>query len=274
MASLAAAPIKPKKVLRDSGKLVALAALLYFVPVLTLVYLACGVLDFTRNRVFSYFAINRYFFGNGLLTWLVSPFNLVIDLLCARNPGIHRLDDLPEDCVRELRTVFAALQDKKDEIAAAFKQNLETSRRTMLFFRWYDRDIAGPVSIDIFPARFAYVKTIGISCFNTRESTSWHFGPTRVTFRVLYNLEPPDSADAYIQVGAKTHYWRDDPLFIFDDTLLHRSVNDTDELRYCAFIDILRPSRFHAVLQAILGALQVVFLGVNRLFYRNWVMLK
>ena len=271
MASLAAAPIKPKKVLRDSGKLV---ALLYFVPVLTLVYLACGVLDFTRNRVFSYFAINRYFFGNGLLTWLVSPFNLVIDLLCARNPGIHRLDDLPEDCVRELRTVFAALQDKKDEIAAAFKQNLETSRRTMLFFRWYDRDIAGPVSIDSFPARFAYVKTIGISCFNTRESTSWHFGPTRVTFRVLYNLEPPDSADAYIQVGAKTHYWRDDPLFIFDDTLLHRSVNDTDELRYCAFIDILRPSRFHAVLQAILGALQVVFLGVNRLFYRNWVMLK
>jgi len=267
MASLTAAPIKPKKLVRDSGKLLVLAGLIYFLPILTLVYLGLGVIDFSRNKLFSYYALNRYFFGNGLLTWLVSPFNLCIDLLCARNPGIHRLADLPEPCVRELQTVFAALSEKKAEIVTAFKENLETNRRGMIFFRWYDRDIASPVTIGSLPRRFDYVKTIGISCFNTQESTSWHFGPTRVTFRVLYNLEPPQSEQVYIQVGDTTHYWRDDPLFIFDDTLMHRSVNLSDDLRYCAFIDILRPSHFH-------GGLQIVFLNINRLFYRNWVMLK
>ena len=264
----------PKKILRDSGKLLVLALLVYFIPYVTLAYVACGLLDFSRNRTTRYFAINRYFFGNGLLTWLVSPFNLCIDLICRRNPGILRIEDLPEGCVRELKEIFTALDANRDQLVRAFQDNLDAAGRGMIFFRWYDREVQAPIKIDAFARRFDHVKTIGVSCFNRQEATSWHFGPTRVTFRVLYNLAPADSDQAFIEVLGKRHLWRDDPLFIFDDTLLHRSVNYTDELRLCAFIDVLRPSRFRAALQTILTGLQVVFLGVNRIFYRNWALLK
>ena len=39
-----------------------------------------------------------------------------------------------------------------------------------------------------------------VSVFNARERTSSHFGPLRLTLRVLYNLEPVRSPDAYIEV--------------------------------------------------------------------------
>ena len=39
------------------------------------------------------------------------------------------------------------------------------------------------------------------------------------------------------------------PLFIFDDTLIHQSFNEEDDLRYCAFIDIIRPSYFDNIMK-------------------------
>jgi beta-hydroxylase len=42
---------------------------------------------------------------------------------------------------------------------------------------------------------------------------------------------------------------------MFDDTLLHRSVNDTDETRYCAFIDILRPSYAHMLMYSMMACI-------------------
>ena len=47
---------------------------------------------------------------------------------------------------------------------------------------------------------------------------------------------------AFIKVGNHVNYWQDNKLFIFDDTLQHQSCNNSDAVRYCMFLDILRPT--------------------------------
>src|SRR5262249_13970179 len=60
--------------------------------------------------------------------------------------------------------------------------------------------------------------------------------------RILYNLNDINDRSAYIEVGKTINYWSENKLFIFDDTLLHESVNDTNQTRYCLFVDIVRPT--------------------------------
>ena len=73
----------------------------------------------------------------------------------------------------------------------------------------------------------------------------------RPTLRLLYNINDITDRSAYITVGDKTHYWCDEKLFIFDDTLQHLSANETDKMRYCMFVDILRPSPFPRIMSAV-----------------------
>src|SRR5262249_35412363 len=60
----------------------------------------------------------------------------------------------------------------------------------------------------------------------------------RASLRILYNLNDMNDDSAYIVVGNATSYWRENKLFIFDDTLLHQSFNETDQTRYCLFVDM------------------------------------
>src|SRR5690348_3526745 len=80
----------PKKIVRKLiiGALV-LAVLLYFVPILAIVYILCGLVDVMRNTRRDWMVFERYFLGNGIPTWLLSPFNLLVDLISYRNPGIY-----------------------------------------------------------------------------------------------------------------------------------------------------------------------------------------
>jgi len=78
----------------------------------------------------------------------------------------------------------------------------------------------------------------------------------------------------YIKVGNRTNYWKENKLFIFDDTLQHQSCNESDGVRYCMFIDILRPSHFPRLFSAILASVRVLIARVNSTFYRNWTFLK
>ena len=73
--------------------------------------------------------------------------------------------------------------------------------------------------------------------------TSKHFGYLRASFRILYNLNDMTDDSAYIVVGNQTNYWRENKLFIFDDTLLHQSFNETDQSAR-RFVDMIRPTPF------------------------------
>jgi beta-hydroxylase len=131
-------------------------------------------------------------------------------------------------------------------------------------------------SLDIpeFQTRFKYIRTIGVSIFSKKQSTGKHYGPLRVTYRVLYNINNIDDPNVYVQVGDHVNRWRDSKLFIFDDTLQHESRNESDAVRYCLFVDILRPSLVPWLFSATVTAIRLILAPVRRIFYKHWTMIK
>jgi aspartyl/asparaginyl beta-hydroxylase (cupin superfamily) len=249
---------------------IVLAAALYFIPIPTVILVACGALDVGRHRKISYELIEKYFMGNGIGTWLLSPLNLVADLFSYRNKGQHALADLPPAHREEIEACVRALIDNRGRLKAHVAKTMGQSKRAMLTFKWYNAKQTMDLTIPAFDREYRYIKTIALSVFNTRERTSWHFGPLRLTFRVLYNLDPIDSRDVFIEVDDKVHYWIDNPLFIFDDTMFHRSINDVDHVRYCLFMDIVRPNHAQNAFDVAVEVASVVSGWFKRAFYKNW----
>jgi aspartyl/asparaginyl beta-hydroxylase (cupin superfamily) len=247
-----------------------LVPLTYFFPWLMLFYFACGIYDVSRNTKFDLALLDRYFFGNGVTTWILSPFNVLMDILALPyiNKGVYRLEDLPKDYQDEIRTVIDAAI--KQDLVGQLQRSAEAHARSMFFFKWYDANVNTVIDVPPFHRAYKYIKTIGVSVFSKKESTSKHFGPLRATLRVLYNVNTMDDKSAYIVVGDTTNYWKDDKLFIFDDTLLHQSFNDSDKSRYCMFIDIARPSMVPSLLAGVVTLNRVLFRGLNSIFYKKW----
>jgi beta-hydroxylase len=259
-----------KRLRRISIFAVIVLAGLYFVPYLMAFYLICGVLDITREHKITYELVEKYFMGNGILTWMLSPLNLLTDLFSLKNPGVYKLQDLPDGHRAEIEACVAAFRDNGDLIKQRVAETLGTSKRGMLTFRWFNKVQPTVVRIPELEREHRYIKTVAISVFNTRERTSWHFGPLRLTLRVLYNLDPIDSREVYIQADDKTHYWIDDPLFIFDDTFFHCSINGVDKVRYCLFMDITRPNRAQVLFDRAVDVAAFVSGSLKTLFYKNW----
>jgi len=116
----------------------------------------------------------------------------------------------------------------------------------------------------------SHIKTIGISVFNKRVRTREHFGPLRATLRLLYNINDVSDRESFIKVRSIENHWCDNKLFIFDDTLSHQSFNETDGIRYCLFVDILRPSRCNFVLEFFVRSIATVTEKIKFIFYNHW----
>src|SRR5262245_41489321 len=71
---------------------------LYWIPLGFAGYVVLGLIDVMRNTRRTPSTIDRYFFGNGFFTWILAPFNLLMDLLCLpfRNKGVYNIEDLPK----------------------------------------------------------------------------------------------------------------------------------------------------------------------------------
>ncbi len=263
--------MKPKKLAKILAAGALLAALLYFIPLLTIAYLLLGLIDVSRHGRLNPRLLKNYFAGKGILTWLLAPLNLLFDLTCFRRHYRLYLDDFPEAERAEIQDVLDTFEAKKEEITSKLRAQMKGRKRGMLFYKWYGRD--ADTSVPEFVCDHVYVKTIGVSVFNSRAKTSTHFGPLRLTVRLLYNLTPRTSERIFIEVNDEKHYWHDDPLFIFDDTIQHRSVNDADGERFCVFLDVLRPSRFTRFHNGCMRPFGRLLFGVNRVFYKRWDML-
>ena len=160
---------------------------------------------------------------------------------------------------------------RRDEITGEIDAKFHDGRRGMYVYRWY-----GKKNIDTVPEfnrEFRYVKTIAVSVFSGKESTTWHYGPLRLTLRVLLNLKPADSDRVFIECNGQRHLWRDNPLYIFDDTLFHRSVNEVDARRYNVFMDVIRPSPVPGFLSALLSGVSMIADQMKSMFYKNWRMI-
>lgn len=250
--------------------LIILVPLGYFLPEVLIFYLVCGIYDVTRNKNLSFAVIQKYFLGNGVLTWVLSPINIFMDLLTLPyiNKGIYKLEELPKPYQNELLRVIEA--SHKHDLVEQLQRKAEAQPRSMFFFKWYGANVDTSFNVPAFHESYEYIKTIGVSVFNKKESTSKHFGPIRATLRVLYNINIMDDRSAYIEVGDTINYWKDSKLFIFDDTLLHQSFNETDKSRYCLFIDITRPAAIPALLSSMVSIVRVLFSRANSIFYDKW----
>jgi aspartyl/asparaginyl beta-hydroxylase (cupin superfamily) len=243
--------------------------------VFLLLVVVCGLYDFLRNGLYDRATFKKYFIGNGRNTWILAPFNTLFDLLSRRNRHVYTLGDLPLAWREDLQQVIDDAMARKEEIIDYLDARMAEKKRGMLFFQWYGRPIETALDIPQLRKKLPFVKTIGVSVFNENRSTSFHFGPLRMMFRVLYNMAPaPHHEGVYIQVGKHKHYWHDDPLFIFDDTLMHASFNKNDAKRYCLFIDIVRPTPVPSVLNAVISGFAGLVFTLRRVFYKNWKLIQ
>ena len=247
-----------------------LAPLAYLFPKIALAYAVFGAYDVSRNRGLSLSTLRRYFIGNGFPTWALSPFNALLDLLSLPyiNKGVYRLEDLPPAYQDEVERLIHIA--KEENLVARLEERAKEFPRTMIFFRWYGVNVDTFLNIPAFHQPWKYIQTIGVSVFNKKVSTSKHFGFMRASLRILYNLNDINHQSAYIVVGDKTSYWRENKLFIFDDTLLHESVNDTDQTRYCLFVDMVRPSPFPGVMRVVISGIRLMTQSFKFVYYRNW----
>ena len=262
--------LRPKFLLKGLIPLAVVLPLAYFVPKLLLFYVLCGIYDVARNQIIDRTLIWRYFFGNGILTWLLSPYNILMDLLALPyiNRGVYRLEDLPTPWQEEVRQLLDVAQ--RENLVDRIKERSETFRRTMFFFKWYGFTVDSFLATPAFHRRWKYVQTIGVSVFSKKTSTSKHFGPLRSTLRILYNLNDTEDDLAYIVVGNRSNYWRESKLFVFDDTLMHQSFNEFDKPRYCLFVDIVRPTLFPGLLRVFVRVMGTISRSFNFVFYNHW----
>jgi beta-hydroxylase len=271
-------PVERRRVFRftkrAAKRVIPLALAIAFFPKTFAVCFGVGLIDVARNQTRTFETLDRYFAGNGIFTWLLAPFNLFMDLLSLpfRSRGIYKLADLPRGHQDEINAVIEAALRR--DLVAQLESKLGEHKRGMIFWKWYGKDLDTTVDVPEFHERYKYVRTIGVSLFNKKASTGKHFGPLRVTLRVLYNINDIASTNVFIKVGNRTHYWRDNKLLIFDDTLQHQSVNQSDGVRYCMFLDILRPSLVPALTSAILSCIRVVIARFNFIFYKHWAFIR
>ena len=251
-----------------------LTLLTYYLSELMLFYVICGAYDVSRNSNIDFRILSRYFFGNGTPTWALAPFNILMDLLTLpyRNKKVYQLHDLPIDCQQEIKHILDAA--KSENIVDGLAKRVVKVKRGMIFFKWYGRNIENSFNVPAFHENYKYIRTIGVSVFNKKESTDEHFGPLRATLRVLYNINDVNGRASYIKVRKLENHWCDNKLFIFDDTLSHQSFNQTDGARYCLFVDILRPSKFHFLLDFFVRLLSAILHKSKFIFYGSWVPLQ
>ena len=242
----------------------------YFLPKLAIFYAVCGLYDVSRNRPITLSLLQRYFLGNGFLTWVLSPINILLDILSLPhvNKGVYRLEDLPPDYREEVKRLIDTAQ--RENLVAKLEERSKENSRTMIFFKWYGVNVDTFLDIPAFHQDWKYMQTIGVSVFNKKVSTSKHFGYLRASLRLLYNLNDMSDHSAYIVVGDKTSYWRENKLFIFDDTLQHQSFNETDQTRHCLFVDFVRPSPFPWFMRGFVTVVRLLSRSFSHVFYNNW----
>lgn len=98
----------------------------------------------------------------------------------------------------------------------------------------------------LLPTLTNIVKTVGddilllhVSVFNPRTVLKLHKGISMGVWRYHYGLSIPDG-DLGLMVNNVNYRWKNGEGIIWDDTLLHKAWNNTDEFRLVIFADIFR----------------------------------
>jgi len=162
-----------------------------------------------------------------------------MDLICLPywKREFTKLTDLPERYQAEDSNAYRAAIPK---LVGGGLSKMGEKKRGMIFFQWYGKILESSVDIPI------TISPINISArlafrSSTKSNPLTAIRPTRVTFRVLYNIN--NRRPQCLRQGRRRRSpLEDESLFIFDDTLQHGSHNESDGLRYCLFV--ISPAAF------------------------------
>ena len=75
----------------------------------------CGLVDVSRHKTMDLKLIKEYFIGKGFLTFLLSPLNLLSDLLSHRNLHTYGIEDLPQGHQNEINDVISLFDKNSKE---------------------------------------------------------------------------------------------------------------------------------------------------------------
>jgi beta-hydroxylase len=159
--ALAPVPYRKSRILGTGKRVVKrvgfVAAAVYFAPATFAVYVVFGLLDFVRNKARNLASLDRYFAGNGVFTWLLAPFNLLMDLLALPycNKGIYQLADLPKPYQDEITDLIEAAQ--RSDLVGKLNDKLTGVKRGMIFFKWYGKNVATSLDVPELQRPYKYI---------------------------------------------------------------------------------------------------------------------
>jgi len=248
-----------KIIKKVAKRALALLIIAYIYWPIALLYVITGVYDVARQKSQDKkFLFYQYFLVNGTLAWLFSPLNTLVDILCLPfiNKQVYKLSDLPPGHIDEINQIIN--ECPRNFLVSTIRDLALKDGRSMLMYKWYGFNVENEYTVPLFHRDFKKILTIGVSSFKANTSTRKHFGWLRAGIRVLINIDEQVDEGAYIVVNDQAHVWKNDgPLYIFDDTVMHISYNQTNSTRNCLFIDIVRPSYLEFILVRL-----VKFLGI------------
>jgi len=268
---------RKKLISRLIKRIIPIAIVTYFYWPITAVYAVSSIYDVLRQKnKDKKFIFKQYFLVNGALTWILSPLNLLIDIICLPyiNQQVYKLEQMPRKHREEITDL---MENTPKKLIADYLNKARTEgERTMLFYKWYGFNVDTNLPCPLFHKNFKRILTIGVSNFKPNSKTTQHFGWFRAGVRVLINIDEDVDKDAYIDVNNQRHVWKTDgPLFIFDDTVLHQSFNLTDKNRNVLFIDVTRPSLIPFIINGVVKFFGFISINVPWLSKSsNWKVVK
>ena len=85
-------------------------------------WILCGLIDVSRHKTIDLKLIKEYFIGKGFLTFLLSPLNLLSDLLSHRNLHTYKIEDLPQGHQNEINNVISLFDKNSKKLQRDLKK--------------------------------------------------------------------------------------------------------------------------------------------------------
>lgn len=186
----------------------------------------------------------------------MAPYNVLMYMFSAvpTTPVISG-DRFPElDPVREnwetIRDEAMALHDagaiRKSEVYNDLAFNSFFRRGwTRFYLKWYGDYLPSaaeqcPRTVELLDS-IPLVRAAMFAALTPRSHLVRHRDPYAGSLRYHLGLRTPNSDDCRIYIDGEPYSWRDGEDITFDETYMHKVINDTDEFRVILFCDLERP---------------------------------
>ncbi len=188
----------------------------------------------------------------------MAPYNLLMYLFSSvpRTP-ILKTSLIPE--LAELQKNWKTIREealglwKEGQVKAAEKHNdlaFHTFFRSgwkRFYLKWYGDFLPSakqfcPKTVELL-RRVPNINGALFALMSPHSELGNHRDPFAGSLRYHLGLKTPNSEQCRIYIDGIPHTWRDGEDLLFDETYIHRFVNDTDEHRLIFFADVKRPLR-------------------------------